>query len=436
MLVAGGVLAVMGLILANGYFVAAEFGFVAARRSHLEERAARDGSRQAHRALDVQRRLSFMLSGAQLGITVTSLIVGFLAESTLGAALRPAVELVGVPDAAVGGLAFGLAFALATGAQMVLGELGPKNLAIAVPERVALSLATTMRAFLALTGPLIRLFDSSANRLLRAVGIEPVEELPAGASPEELGIIIEESGRHGALSAAQATLLGRMLHFDVLRTVDAMIPRPEVVSVHADATCEDLRRLALDSGLSRFPVVGEGLDDVLGLAQAKDVFRVDVDERAGTPVCAIMGPALAVPETAALRPLLGQMRRAQTQLAVVVDEHGGTAGIVSLEDLVEEFVGEIRDEHDPDEPAVQALPDGSFRVPGGWRIDEVERDTGHRLPEGDYETVGGLVMAGLGRMPRADDELRVDGAHLRVEVMQGLAVGRVRLRFDGGGEAP
>lgn len=434
MLVTGGLLVVVALILANGYFVAGEFAFVAARRNHIEERAER-GERRARHALSIQRRLSFMLSGAQLGITVTSLMVGYIAEPTLGRALQPVVAFLGVPEGAVAGLAFGVAFALATVVQMVVGELGPKNLAIAVPERVALSLATSMRAFLALTGPLIRLFDDSANRLLRAVGIEPVEELPAGASPEELGMIIEESGREGALSASQTTLLGRMLHFDVLRTVDAMIPRPEVVSTNADDSCEALRRLAVDSGLSRFPVAGEGLDDVLGLVQAKDVFKVDVGDRAATPVRAIMGPVLAVPETAPLRPLLGQMRRAHTQLAVVVDEHGGTAGIISLEDLVEEFVGEIRDEHDLDEPAVQALPDGSFRVPGGWRIDEVERDTGHRLPEGDYETVGGLVMAGLGRVPRTDDELRVDGAHLRVEAMQGLAVARVRLRFDGGGPA-
>jgi CBS domain containing-hemolysin-like protein len=434
MLIAGGILAVVALILANGYFVAGEFAFTAARRSHIEERA-QAGERRARHALSIQRRLSFMLSGAQLGITVSSLMVGYIAEPTLGRALQPVLAVVGVPEATLAGLAFGIAFALATVVQMVAGELGPKNLGIAVPEKASLALASSMRIYMMLAGPLIRLFDSASNGLLRLLGIEPVEALSGGVSPEELGLIIEESGREGALSTSQTTLLGRMLHFDSLRAADAMVPRPSVVAAPADGTCDDLRRLAADSGHSRFPVVGEGLDDVLGIAQAKDVFKVEVAERARTPVRAIAGEVLAVPETAPLRPLLGEMRRARSMLAVVVDEHGGTAGIVTLEDLIEEFVGEIRDEHDPDEPAVQTLSDGSFRVPGWWRIDEVERDTRLRLPAGDYETVGGLVMAGLGRIPRPGDELRVEGARIGVEAMRGLAVGRVRMTPDpdGGG---
>ncbi|HWB72153.1 MAG TPA: hemolysin family protein [Egibacteraceae bacterium] len=431
-----GLLAVVALILANGYFVAYEFAFVAARRRHFEELAGR-GDRRAARALDVTGRLSFVLSGAQLGITATSLLVGFIAEPTLGRALAPLLELLGLPRAAVAEVAFTTAFLLATTAQMVLGELAPKNLAIAKPEPLALALARSTWLFTRLAGPLIRLFDSSANWLLRRVGIEPVQALEGGASPEELGIIVEESGREGALTPSQTALLSRALEFGALNAADAMVPRPQVVWTTVDASCEDLRRLALDSGHSRFPVVGEGLDDVRGIVQAKDVLRIPPQERERTPVRSLAGPPLAIPESASLGPLLVDMREAHSQLAVVVDEYGGTAGIVTLEDLVEELVGSIRDEYDPEEPGVLALPDGTWVVPGSLRVDEAGREIGLELPSGDYDTVGGLIMERLERVPQAGDSVQVPGARLTVETMRGLAVGKLHVRplASPGGEA-
>ena len=421
-----GLAAVLLLILANGYFVAMEFAYVAARRSRIED-LADAGDRRANRALAVLRRLSFMLSGAQLGITVTSLLVGFIAEESIGAAIRPVVELTGVGESAATGISLTIGLLIASATQMVLGELAPKNLAIALPEQFALALSGSTRLYVRLAGPIIRLFDSSANGLLRAVGIEPVEEIEGGVSAEELEFIIEESGRQGSLTPEQARLLSRALEFRTLRAGDAMVPRPQVVTIPADATCEELRRLAIDSGHSRFPVVGEGLDDVHGVVQAKSILSVPAPERAGRPVTTLAAPALAVPESALLGPLLTDLREAHSQLALVIDEYGSTAGIVTLEDIVEELVGEIQDEYDRPEPAARARPDGSYDVPGSWRLDECERDTGVALPTGDYDTLGGLIMSALGRVPEPGDEVEVANARLRVVDLTGLAVSRVLL---------
>ncbi|MGH8904010.1 MAG: hemolysin family protein [Egibacteraceae bacterium] len=414
------------MTLGTGYFVAAEFAFVAARRTRLEELAG-GGDRKAARAIAVQRRLSFVLSGAQLGITATALVVGFIAEPVFVAALLPLLRPLGLADTAITSIAITTGLVLSTVIQMVLGELAPKNLAIARPEALARALARSTAAYTRLAGPVIRLFDTSSNRLLRAVGIEPAEELPAGVSADELSLIITESRSRGVLPPAQAALLGRVLSFRALRAADAMVPYSQVVAIPATATCEDLRALAVTTGHSRFPVTGRNLDDVLGVAQAKDVLGVPVDRRASTPARALVRPVLAVPESASLRRLLSSLREAHSQLALVVDEHGGTAGIVTLEDIVEEIVGEIRDEHDPAEPMVRRSS-GGFLIPGSWRLDEIERDTGIALPEGEHDTVAGLLLAEFGRVPEVGDTVQVSGVWMRVEAMDGLAVTWVLMR--------
>jgi CBS domain containing-hemolysin-like protein len=427
MAVALGLFAVLALIFANGYFVAAEFAFVAARRTRLEELASK-GDRKAARAVAVQRRLSFVLSGAQLGITATSLIVGFIAPPVFTEALAPLLRPLGLGEETIASIAITVGLVIATALQMVLGELGPKNLAIAKPEAIARALATGTALYTRLAGPVIRLFDESSNKLLRAVGIEPADELPAGVSAEELEVIIDESESQGMLAQEQAALLGRVLEFRTLRAAEAMVPRPQVVGIPRMATCGELQALAVATGQSRFPVLGENLDEVLGMVQAKDVLGVPVDRRAGTSIAELVRPILAVPESAPLGRLLSNMREAHSQLALVVDEYGSTAGIVTLEDIVEEIVGEIRDEHDPsDEPGVRRVA-GGFLVPGAWRLDETERDTGITLPEGEYETVAGLVLAQLGRVPEVGSVVSVKGVQLRVERMDGLAVHSVFLR--------
>jgi CBS domain containing-hemolysin-like protein len=421
-----GLLGFVGLVAATALFVAAEFAFVATGRHRLEERASA-GDRRATHALAVQRRLSFMLSGAQLGITVAALLLGVIAEPTIARVLRPVLTAAGLGPASARAVGVVIALLLASGIAMVFGELAPKNLAIARPEAMALRLARPTAVSLRLFGPLIRLFDELSNRVVRLVGIEPADELDQAVTADELEVIITESGRLGSLTADQTGLLQRVLGFRTLRAGDVRVARPDVVTIGVDATCADLAALAADSGLSRFPIVGDDLDDVRGVVVAKDVLTVAPDDRPTTPALSLRTTPLAIPQSALLPPLLRDLRAAHSQLALVVNEHGGVTGIATLEDVVEELVGDIRDEHDRARPGARAQRDGSYVVPGSWRLDECARDTGIELPEGDYETLSGLVMAHLGRIPTVGDHIRTDSAVLRVEAMRGYAVDSVRV---------
>ncbi|MGI9018580.1 MAG: hemolysin family protein [Euzebya sp.] len=422
-----GLLAVMALILGNAWFVAAEFSFVAARRSRLETQ--RDaGDRRAGRALVMIERLSFALSGAQLGITVTSLAVGFIAEPVFTALLSPIVSPLGLGEDSTRAVALGMGLIFSTAAQMVVGELGPKNLAIAKAEDVARSLAGGQMLYLRLFGPLIRLFDSAANGLIRLIGIEPVDEIAQAVTVEELEQIITTSGESGALGRGVTSLLQRSLEFRELKADDAMRSRSDVIWISEAATCEELVRLAAESGHTRFPVTGpDGLDDVRGVVSVKELLDVAPEDLPRTAVRTLAQTELAVPETAPLSDVLHVLRDAHSQLAVVIDEFGGTAGIVTLEDIIEELVGEILDEHDGIERSVVRRADGTWRLPGTWRIDEVKRDTGITLPRGEHDSVGGLVMAALGRVPQVGDRVELTDVALDVLAVQRHAVQSVRL---------
>lgn len=425
MVTALGLLAVVGLIAANGYFVAAEFAFVAARRSKFTELADR-GDRRSRRAVQVHQRLSFMLSGAQLGITVTSLVVGFIAQPTVGAALEPLVGWFGVPDAATFGVSLSVAFVLATITQMVFGELAPKNLAIAKPEPVARALAPSTWWFMRAAGPFIRVFDGSANRLLRALRIEPVQELHGVVSTEELDIIVDSSAETGHLSQQQAALLARAIDFGELEASDAMVPWNRTITISADATAADLRDL-IASAHSRFPV----LDDdgtIRGIVHAKDLLGVPHDQYAEVAVVSLAHEVFVVPEAAGLRTVLRELREHATEMAIVVDEYGGPAGVVTLEDVVEELVGDIADEYDvADEEQPVELGDGSWSVPAAWRVDQIERVTGFCLPDGEYDTVAGLVLERLERIPEVGDRVVVDGVEIEVRSLDEWAITALRL---------
>jgi len=406
-LIVFGLFLITVLTVATGYFVAQEFGYVAVDRGRLRTLADR-GDPAAARALRVTSRLSFMLSGAQLGITVTALLVGYVAEPYLGAGLSELLGGVGVPPAASLTISVGLALIISTVVQMVLGELAPKNLALARAETLARALSRSTLIYLAVAGPLIRMFDIAANRLLRRVGIEPIEELPSGATAEDLGQIIAESRQEGHLDSAMSTLLDRGLHFRQLTAGEAMVPRVDVHTVRVDAPLTGLVEL-LDTGHSRFPVHGsDGVDDLVGIASIADVLTVPPSRRAVTTVAAVMVPPLLVPETLPLPAVLDRLRKGHRQLACVVDEYGGFAGVITLEDIAEELVGPIRDEDDPPEPAPARQPDGSWLVPARWRIDEVADTTGVELPTApEYDTLSGLVMRELGRVPEVGDQISI-----------------------------
>ncbi|MFF9773580.1 hemolysin family protein [Streptomyces sp. NPDC013978] len=427
-----GLLAVFVLTAGTGYFVAQEFAYVSADRLALA-REAEAGDRRAARALKVLERLSFMLSGAQLGITVTGLVVGFIAEPSVSALLRPALSGIGIPDAAVSGISVVLAFVGATFVQMVLGELAPKNLAIAVPERLAKSLAASTLAYLKVVGPLVHVFDGAANKLLRKVGIEPVEELHHGATLEELGHLIGESHEQGELPRDTAELLDHALEFSERTLDEVMVPRVDAVFVRKDATAAEAVDLIGKHGHSTYPVLGDHPDDVPGVVGVRELMRLPADRLTVTTAGALARIPLLLPDTLPLPDAVTRMREQDDEFAVVLDEHGGVAGIVTYEDIAEELVGDIADETDTVTEVAVADAEG-WLVDAGRRLDEVAEATGIELPEEeDYDTVAGLIVDRLGRFPAIGDRLTVElpdggGAVIDVRTLDRHVPKRVRIQ--------
>ena len=362
---------VVALIAANGLFVAAEFALISVRRSRLELRAER-GERRAKVALAELDRASVMLSGVQFGITATSLVVGFLAESAVGdAIIRPILDLFSLAEETAGPLSLTLAFILSTIAQMLLGELAPKNLALAIPEKMSLAVAYPIRIFGRAFGPVIALFDGAAAWVTeRVFRVEVAEERHGGYSPEELERIITLSKAEGALAADQADLLGRAVGLGDRRARAVMVPWTRVRFLRGDDTADELVEAARESGHSRFPVVGESEDDVLGTVHIKDLLGIPAPQRPAASLAELVEPALIVPESDRLRLLLRKLREERRTFAVVADEYGAVAGIVTVEDILEELVGEIEDEFDTDPAPIRALGRGGWSVDGSCTIDE------------------------------------------------------------------
>ncbi|MFE9923634.1 hemolysin family protein [Streptomyces sp. NPDC005774] len=406
------------LVLANGFFVAAEFGLVTVERPDAEQAAA-GGDRRAHRVVESLKELSFQLSGTQLGITLTSLVVGMLAEPALAELLHGPVTGIGVPTGAVSTVAVVIGMLLASAVQMVIGELVPKNWAVSRPLQVARFVAGPQHAFARMFRPVIAGLNAVANRLVRTLGIEPTAELASARSPGELVSLARHSARAGTLEQDTADLFVRTLSLAGLTAQHVMTPRVKVSALQDSATAEDVVNLTRATGLSRFPVYRERIDDVVGMVHLKDALAVPPPDRLRTPVGGIARPVLLVPESLPVRPLLARLRSGQP-IAVVVDEYGGTAGVVTLEDIVEEIVGEVLDEHDDllseaSEPVPAPPEDGSpaWDVDGSVRVDVLLR-TGLGVPEGPYETVAGLVAALLGRIPAVGDRAELPGWRLSV----------------------
>ncbi|RZU46699.1 CBS domain containing-hemolysin-like protein, partial [Krasilnikovia cinnamomea] len=362
MLIAVGVLSIVLLTAVTGYFVAQEFAYVAVDRARLRV-LADGGDTAAGRALRVTQQLSFVLSGAQVGITVTALLAGYVAEPFLGRGTAELLGAAGWSAAASASVSMVVALLFATVVQMVLGELAPKNLAIAQPEALARVLSRSTLLYLTVAGPVIRVFDAAANRLLRGVGIEPVEELPQGATTEDLDRIIAAAHTHGGLDARAARLLDHGLDFRVRTAGEVMRPRVDVVTVGVGDPALRVVTL-LQTGHSRFPVLGDGVDDVVGVVSIADVVALEPADRGTTAVGALAAAPVLVPESAPLPAVLERLKGAHRQLAVVVDEYGGFAGVVTLEDVAEELVGEIVDEDDLPEPVIEQAADGSWLLPG------------------------------------------------------------------------
>ena len=399
LLIVGGLALIVVIIAANGYFVAQEFSYMAVDRSRLKAQAEQ-GEKAAERTLKVTEKTSFMLSGAQLGITVTGLLVGYVAQPLVGNGIGDVLGLAGVPLAlgvAVGTIGI---LAVATVAQMLFGELFPKNLAIARPYPVALRLSASTLVYMRLLGWLIRFFDASSVRLVRLVGIEPVEDVGHSANTHDLQRIVSASRDAGELPPELSLVLDRMLDFPERDVEHAIVPRSRVDTLDADASLHDVLA-AMDGGHSRYPVLDDS-GEVVGVVHLVDVLEALHREDPGTATAGEASrPATVLPTLMRLPDALTALTEGREQLACVVDEYGGFAGIVTLEDIVEEVIGEITDEHDADEePHLSAMDaERTWTVRGDAPLDELEREIGTALPRGDFETVSGLVISVHGALP-------------------------------------
>ncbi|MEV7689333.1 hemolysin family protein [Streptomyces bungoensis] len=418
------------LSLACGAFVAAEFSLTTVERSELE-RAAERGERGAQGALKAVRNLTFQLSGAQLGITVTNLVVGMLAEPSIAKLLSGPFQALGMSPTTASSVALVLGTALSTVFLMVVGELVPKNWAISSPLTMAKRVGTAQSWFSAAFRPFITHLNNMANRVVRRIGVEPAEELASARGPQELAALARHSAKAGALEADTAELFVRTLNLADLTAANVMTPRVQVLALDTQATCEDVANATRATGLSRFPVYRGSLDSVVGVAHIKDVVAVPAEQRPRRAVVQVMREPLLVPQSLTVDRLLDRLSGKQT-MAVVIDEYGGTAGVATLEDIVEEVVGEVRDEHDPHETPDLA-PAGAddtgralYAADGAARTDQLAR-VGLRVPEGPYETLAGLVATELGRIPAAGDTLEVAGWRLEVVDATGRRAARVLL---------
>ena len=401
------------LLIANGFFVGAEFALVAARRSKIEG-LAEEGSTSARLALRSLRELSVMLAGAQLGITMASLGLGAVAEPLVAHALEGPIESLGLPAGATHTLAVVIALTIVVFFHMVVGEMAPKNIAIAEPDRTALALAIPFRIYATVFKPFIVSLNWLANLVVRLFKVEPVDELKSVHTSGEIGFMITESAKKGLLGRFEHRLLSGAVDFGEKDAASVMVPRTEMVAIPRTTTAAEIEQIVLESGMSRIPLFEQDIDHIVGFFHAKDLLRIPSAQREQPVPGPLARQILVVPESMHLHPLLLEMRKQRQHFALVLDEHGGTAGIVTLEDLLEELVGDIRDEYDDAELDVESFGPGRYVVSGTMHLTDAETKLGLELPEGEYETIAGFLMDRLGRIPRRRDTVDHDGWRLRV----------------------
>jgi CBS domain containing-hemolysin-like protein len=412
------------LLILNGFFVAAEFAFTAARREVLEQQS----SRRARASVWLMKHLSDTLAGAQLGITVASLLLGFIAEPSLARLLTTLFGFLPISEAVLHSVALAIALLIVVFLHMVIGEMAPKNIAIATPERAALVLALPFRWFMIAFRPVVVFLNQAANLTLRLVRVEPRDELEKIQTAEDLAHVIAASRQEGVIEEFAHRLLSGAILFSERTAAEVMVPRPDIIALPLTSTPAEIAAVVTEEGFSRIPVYASDIDDISGFVHAKDLLALS-DEADYLPMPAdLPRPLLVVPESAPIRPLLTEMQRSGRQLALIIDEHGGTAGLLSLEDIAEELVGEIRDEYDEEEPGIRRIGDTHwYYVSGSIRIDRLKEVAGVVLPEGEYETVGGFVMDQLGRVPRKGDRVQHGDWTLRVRRMDGRRIGELEL---------
>ncbi|QWW20630.1 HlyC/CorC family transporter [Schaalia sp. 19OD2882] len=421
----------LGVALTVGtfLFVSAEFSLVALDQAVVERRAA-EGDRSAEQVLRATRSLSTQLSGSQVGITLTTILLGWTTQRTVADMSARALDSVGLTSAVSTTVGVVVAALAVNALSMLFGELVPKNLALSHPMRTAALVVPFQMAFTSVFGPLVRLLNAVSNWILARMGIEPQEEISAARSASELAALVRHSAQEGTLDTSTAALLTKSIRVGELSAVDVMTDRGLVHFLPEDATAQDVVDRARETGHSRFPVIGEDSDDVLGIVSLRRAIGVPFERRTEVPVVSqsLLAPAPRVPETLELGPLMVQLRDGGVQMAVVLDEYGGVSGIVTLEDVVEEIVGEVSDEHDHRRLGIRTRSDGVLLVPGTLRPDELLERAGVALPDdGPWDTVAGLVMTQLGRVPVVGDVTEVAGSVLEVTQVQGRRVTQIAL---------
>jgi CBS domain containing-hemolysin-like protein len=420
-------LAVLLLVVANGFFVAAEFALVATRRSKIDRLAAQ-GNAAAKTVQDTLRHLDRYISGTQLGITIASLSLGWIGEATLASLVDRGLAATGIasPGAVAHGAAsITIAFIVITFLHIVFGELAPKSLALAKPEPVSMWVARPLRLFSRAMSPFIWVLNGAANRFLRLFGLETVSESAHVHSPEELRLLVMQTHAHGLLDESDRAMLAGVFDFQNKRVRDVMRPRTEVTALPLDATEAQTRELVRQERYSRFPVYDGTLDNVVGIFIAKDLWFDD--GAAPFTVQRFMREALYVPDSRPADRVMDDLRRTRAQMSVVLDEYGGTAGIVTIEDLVEEIVGDISDEYDIQ--AREAVEVGGvLELAGSLSLVDVRSDHGIPIPEGSWTTLGGFVFARLGRLPKVGDKVTIPQGEFDVVAMDGRRVAAVRFR--------
>lgn len=410
------------LLIANGFFVAAEFAFTAARREVVEDQPGRG----ARAASAIMHQLSDTLAGAQVGITLATLLLGFVAEPAVAGIIERLLGWIPIPEGILHTVALVISVLIVVFLHMVIGEMAPKNIAIATPERLAIWLGQPFRWYMTLFRPLIVSLNWLANGFLRLFGVEPRDKLETAHTAEDLATVIAAGRQEGVIEEFASRLLSGAIVFSERDASEVMVPRPDIVALPTSATARQVEAVIVDDGYSRIPLFEGTIDNLVGFVHAKDLLAVADDDYDQPLPSDLVRPLLAVPETASIRPLLAEMQKTGRHLALIVDEHGGTAGLLSLEDIAEELVGEIRDEYDAGEAHGRRLGEAEwFRVPGSLRPDELRNLAGLGLPDGEYETLAGYLMDRLGRIPRRGDTVTENGWVMRVQGMDGRRVTEV-----------
>jgi len=413
-------IAVGVLILLNAFFVAAEYGLVTARRTRIIE-LHHEGNRRARDVLRITGDPPRFIAAMQLGVTLTSLGIGALGEHALANAFDPWLATA---------LAVAIAYLILTFLHVVIGELVPKGVALGHSEGVALAVSAPVRGFFTLFRPLIWILERSTEIVLRWLGLQPPGADDAPLSEAELRLVVSQSTQHGELEQQEQEMLYKVFDFADKEAADVMVPRPEVVALSIDLPPEQALEAVMDAPYTRYPVYRGTLDDILGILHVRDLFHALRDRgMADVKIEDIVRPAYIVPETKDLAALLTEFRRANQHMAIVVDEYGEMEGIVTLEDLLEEIVGEIEDEYDLPDESVERLDDGRIRVDGTFPIDDFNEQFGQELPQEDYHTVAGFVFGALGRAAETGDEVLHDGLRFQVVDVDGPRIERLEIEF-------